>query len=83
MGRLRSVKVPVDCDHCVLVAYESAMNGEGFDGLRKARRKRRQDGQNLLLCSEHARQQYDQDQIDYPVGESIGKKGRSGHRYIA
>jgi hypothetical protein len=77
------VKTPVDCDHCVQVAYESAMADEPFDGLRKARRKRRHGDQTLLLCSEHARIQQAQDQVDYPPGESTGRKGRSGQRYIA
>lgn len=77
------VKTPVDCDHCVQVAYESALNGEPFAGLRKARRKRRHGGAALLLCSEHARIQQDQDRVDYPPGESTGKKARSGQRYIA
>lgn len=77
------VKTPVNCDHCVLVAYETAMEGGSHDGLRKARRKRKQGTLILLLCSEHARIQQDQDAIDYPAGESTERKGRSGQRYIA
>lgn len=79
-----TVKVPVQCTHCVLAAYERATAGRGaYDGIRQARRKRKQGDEILLLCSEHAHIQQDQDLIDYPSGESTGKKGQSGQRYIA
>ena len=73
-------KAPVECDHCVQVAYETAMAGEAYPGMRTARRKRRQDGKNLLLCHEHAQIQQAQDRVDFPVTESTstggGKRGK-------
>lgn len=77
------VQVPVDCNDCEQVAYETAMTGDPFPGLRKARRKRRQDGQSRLYCHEHARIQQQQDQADFPPGESTGKRRSGGQRYIA
>lgn len=75
-------KTPVDCNHCELVAYETAMAGEPYQGMRTAP-KRRQDGQNLLLCHEHARVLHEQDQVDFPPGESASKSTGRGQRFIA
>ena len=77
------VKVPVNCDHCAQVAYETVLTGEGHEGMRKARRKRRQGGDNLLLCHEHARAQQEKDKADYPEGQTVRGSGNRGKRYIA
>lgn len=75
-------KVPVDCDDCVQIAYDTAMDGEPFPGIRTARRRRQRNGQNYYMCSEHARAQEERDRRDY--ADVAGKGTRSnGQRYIA
>ena len=64
-------KTPVDCDHCVRVAYETAQAGEPYPGLRTARRKRRQGGVSLLLCHEHARIQKETDDRLFAEGAGL------------
>lgn len=61
-------KNPVRCDHCVLVAYETAMKGEmTTEGIRSARFKRRQGQVNLHLCIEHGNQLKADDQVNFPA----------------
>lgn len=70
------VKTPVQCDHCLIGAYESLVAGEGFEGIRTARFKRRQDGNNWLLCAEHAQTQREMDRVQYPKVERVAKSYR-------
>jgi hypothetical protein len=76
----------VRCDHCVLRAYDTLREGDGFEGIRKARRRRRQvggDPEVLVLCHEHAAIQREQDDIDYPANEAKTKARTGGQRYVA
>lgn len=75
-------KTPVRCDHCAQVAYESLQAGEGFVGTRQARMKRRHDGENLLLCAEHANLQRELDKADYAHIASEVRPNRK-QRYLA
>lgn len=57
-------KVPRKCDHCVQVALESLQAGKSLPNvIRTARRKRRQDGENLHLCYPHAQAQAAADEM--------------------
>lgn len=79
------VKNRIQCDHCVLNAYDSAMTGQlAIDGIRSARFKRVQDRKVLLLCAEHAQMQRQIDARDFPPGQHERRSSNgAGQKYLA